>query len=310
MIDLAALESLRAVAHHASVNGAAQALGFTPSAVSQQVKRLERGVGVPLLERVGRGVVLTAAGQRLVRDTGELRERLERIEAELRLSAGEVAGTLQVATFSTATRGLVAPVLRRLRDEHPDLRVTLQEQEPWDTVDLVATGRVDVGLAHSWGDLPLTVPSHVRATDVARDVAEVLVPVGHPLAGREVVRPTDLRDVDWVATAAGTICRQWLSRMYVGTGTTPRIVHEAAEFDSHVAVVAAGLAVALVPRLGRAALPPEVVAVPVVDPVPERTVTALNRRSMDSAPAVRALLAALVGAAGDPLARGASASPA
>ena len=120
MIDLAALESLRAVAHHASVNGAAQALGFTPSAVSQQVKRLERGVGVPLLERVGRGVVLTAAGQRLVRDTGELRERLERIEAELRLAAGEVAGSLHVATFSTATRGLVAPVLRRLREERDE----------------------------------------------------------------------------------------------------------------------------------------------------------------------------------------------
>jgi DNA-binding transcriptional LysR family regulator len=294
MIDLAALESLRAVAHHASVNGAAQALGFTPSAVSQQVKRLERGVGVPLLERVGRGVVLTAAGQRLVRDTGELRERLERIEAELRLTAGEVAGSLQLATFSTATRGLVAPVLRRLRGDHPDLRVTLQEHEPWDTVDLVATGRVDLGLAHSWGDLPLTVPSHVRATDVARDVADVLVPVDHPLAGREVVRPTDLREVDWVATANGTICRQWLSRMYVGTGTSPRIVHEAAEYESHIAVVAAGLAVALVPRLGRAVLPPEVVALPVVDPVPERTVTALHRRSMDSAPAVQAFLDALL----------------
>jgi DNA-binding transcriptional LysR family regulator len=120
------------------------------------------------------------------------------------------------------------------------------------------------------------------------------------------VRPTDLREVDWVATASGTICRQWLSRMYVGTGTSPRIVHEASEFDSHVAVVAAGLAVALVPRLGRAALPSEVVAVPVVDPVPERTVTALHRRSMDSAPAVQALLAALLAAPVNDLPAGAA----
>lgn len=298
MIDLVSLDSLRAVAEHGAVHRAADALGYTPSAVSQQVKRLERQLGVALLERVGRGVVLTGAGRKLVDGAGRVGAELERLESELRSTADSVGGQLRLATFSTATRGLAAPVLQRVARAHPELSVTLHEHEPWDTVELVATGRVEVGLAHSWGDLPLHVPDHVVATDVARDVAEVVLHRDHPLAGRDHLTPRDLVPVTWVATPAGTICRQWLDRMYVGTGASPRIAHECAEFDSHLALVAADLGVALVPRLGRAALPPEVVAVPVRDPVPERTVTALHRRSMDSSPAVQVLLQTLLAVSG------------
>lgn len=294
MIDLLTLRSLTAVSTEGSVHAAAGALGYTPSAISQQVKRLERELGLALLERVGRGVVLTAAGRELVAGAQRVQAELERVESGVRRRSGQVTGRLRLATFSTATRGLVAPVLRDLRLTHPDLEVALHEYEPWDTVDLVATGRVDVGLAHSWGDLPLPVPAHLVATDVALDVAEVLVPGDHALAGTiGPLRPRDLLEVGWIATREGTICRQWLDRMYVGTGASPRIAHVCPEFDSHVAMVSAGLGVALVPRLGRALLPDGVVALPVTDPVPERVVTALHRRTMDEAPAVRALVDAL-----------------
>jgi len=295
MIDLLAVRSLVTIEAEGSVHAAAAALGYTPSAVSQQVKRLERQLDVVLLERVGRGVVLTGAGRELVAGADRVHAELEHLEASLRRRSAAVTGRLRLAAFSTATRGLVAPVLADLARRHPDLEVTVAEHEPWDTVDLVAGGRVDVGLAHSWGDLPLTVPDHVVATEVARDVAEVLVRDDHALAGAQHVTPHDLVDVAWVATPEGTICRQWLTRMYVGTGAVPRIAHTCLEFDSHVALVVAGLGVALVPRLGRSALPPRVVALPVHDPVPERTVTALHRRTMDGSPAVRAVLDGLSG---------------
>lgn len=292
MIELSALTALRAVATHGSVVAAADALGYTPSAVSQQVKRLERQTGVPLLERVGRGVMLTGHGRHLVDEGGRLLADLEQLESGLHRQAGAVSGRLRLTTFSTAMRGLIAPVVRDLLASHPDLRVTLTEREPWDTVDLVATGQADVGVVHSWGDVAISVPDHLETTQVARDVADVIVAPGHRLAGRERVTPGDLVDEDWVATPEGTICRQWLNRMYDGTGRLPRIAHTAMEFDSHLALVRAGLGIALVPRLGRQPLD-GVVAVRAHDPVPTRDVVAVHRRSMADSPAVSVMLAAL-----------------
>lgn len=293
MIDLAALAGLRAIATHGSVIAAATATGFTPSAVSQQVKRLEKQVGVPLLERVGRGVILTSHGQHLVESGERVLADLEALEADLQHRAGVVTGHLRMVAFSTAMRGMVAPVARRLLDTYPDLRLSLEEREPWETVDLVASGRCDVGLVHRWGGVTFAVPDHVVATRVADDLADLIVPRGHPLAGRRRVTPHDLLDVDWIATPENTICRQWLHRMYDGTGRPPRIAHVSFEFESHLALVAAGLGVALVPRLGRAPLGDDVVAVTVTDPTPTRLVDALHRRTLADSPAVGAVLAAL-----------------
>lgn len=293
MIDLDALVSLRAVATHGSVVAAADALGFTPSAVSQQIKRLERSAGVPVLERVGRGVILTRHGRHLVEHGTRLLADLEELEAGLHQQAETVAGDVRLAVFSTATRGLIAPMLPAVLAEHPDLRVALVESEPWDTIDLVARGEADLGLVHSWGDVALQIPDHLTATRVGLDLAEVIVPRTHPLAGREVLTPTDLLDEGWIATPEGTICRQWLNRMYVGTGGLPRIAQVAMEFDSHLALVRAGLGISLIPRLGRAALTDDLAAVPMKDPVPTRAVIALHRRSMADSPAIAALLEAL-----------------
>lgn len=296
MIDLAALTSLRAVATHGSVVGAADALGFTPSAISQQVKRLEKQVGVALLERVGRGVMLTGQGRRLVDEGSRLLADLEELESGVHRDAGRVAGRLRVAAFSTAMRGLVALVVRDLLDRHPGLALTLAEREPWDTIDLVASGQQDLGIVHRWGDVPLHVPEHLVAVTIAHDIADVIVPRGHRLAGRARVSPPDLLDESWVATPEGTICRQWLMRMHDGTGRTPRIAHVALEFDSHLALVGAGLGIALVPRLGRRPLPDDVVAIPAHRPSPTREIAVVHRKSMLDSPAVREVVRALTSA--------------
>ena len=293
MIDLIALDSLRAIEAHGSVVAAADALGFTPSAVSQQIKRLERQTGVPLLERVGRGVMLTGHGRHLVEEGTRLLADLEELQSGLHRQAGTVAGHVRLAAFATALRGLVAPALPPLLAACPDLRVTLAEREPWDAIGLVATGQADLGVVHSWGDVPLPIPDHVARTTLGHDLADVIARRGHPLAGRVVVTPRDLADEEWVATPEGSICRQWLNRMYDGTGALPRIAHVSMEFESHLALVRAGLGIALVPRLGRSPLGDDLVAIPVADPVPSREILALHRASMRHSPAIRALLEAL-----------------
>jgi DNA-binding transcriptional LysR family regulator len=295
MIDLAALSALRAVETHGSVVGAADALGFTPSAVSQQVKRLEKQAGVPLLERVGRGVMLTRHGRHLAEQGARLLADLEELQSGLHRQAGTVVGHVRLAAFSTAVRGLIAPALPPVLAAHPGLRVTITEREPWDAISLVATGQCDLAVAHNWGDVPLPVPDHLARTTLLRDLAEVILRRDHPLAGRPVLTPRDLAGEDWIATPEGSICRQWLYRMFDGTGRLPRIAHVSMEFDSHLALVRAGLGIALIPRLGRAPLGGDLAAVPVADPVPSREIIALHRASMSDSPAIGTLLAALAG---------------
>ena len=176
----------------------------------------------------------------------------------------------------------------------PTSSLTLSEREPWDTIDLVSSGQADVGVAHSWGDVPLAIPDHLVTTSLADDVADVIVHVSHPLAKRSRVTPHDLVDEGWIATPDGTICREWLSRMYQGTGRQPRIAHVSMEFQSHLALVRAGLGIALVPRLGREDLTDDLVALTAHDPVPIRDIVAVHRRSMADSPAVKVVVETLV----------------
>lgn len=293
MIDLAALSALQAVDTHGSVARASDALGYTPSAVSQQIKRLERQTGVALLERIGRGVMLTEQGRHLVDHGARVLSDLEQLESRLHRGAGTVAGHLRVAAFSTAMRGLIAPVVRDLAATYPQLTLSLTEYEPWDTIELVASGQCELGLVHRWGDMSLAIPDHLEATTLARDVADVIVHRDHPLAGAQRLTPHDLLEEDWIATGEATICRQWLTRMYQGTGRLPRVAHQSMEFDSHLALVRAGLGIALIPRLGRQPLGDDLVAIEACDPVPTRDVLVLHRRSMSDSPAVRAVIARL-----------------
>lgn len=303
MIDLEAVVALRAVATNGSVAAAADALGFTPSAVSQQIKRLERGTRIALLERVGRGVVLTDAGRHLVTSSATVLADLERIEADLHLSGGatdpdaaeprRVTGEVRVGAFSTAVRGILVDVLPRLRDEHPELRVPLRESEPWETVALVASGQRDLGIVHRWGGVALAMPDHLVETALFTDVADVVVRRDHPLAGRTELTPRDLADEAWIATFDSTICRQWLRRLFDGVSNAPRIVHESMEFENHLELVRAGLGVALVPRMGRPPLHADLVAIPTARPASIREISAVHRRSQEDSPALRAVLDAV-----------------
>lgn len=286
MIDPVALRSLVAVEAHGSVGAAASALDYTPSAVSQQIKRLEGQTGVQLLERQGRGVLLTEAGRTLCESARDLLAHMERLESRLHGVSGDAIGSVRLATFATAYRGIVVGAIARLRSSSPHVTLRPDEIDPWDAVDAVAAGTHDLAVVHNWEPLPLAIPEHLEVRHLGRDRADVLVHEGHPLATRRSVSVADVVDEAWASVAPGSICHQWLVKMHADVGRAPRISHVALEFATHVALVAQGEAIALVPRLGRGPLPEGVVALPLVDPVSERMVSLVWRRTMTDRPAL------------------------
>ncbi len=289
MIDLISLQSLIAVRDHGSVVAAARMLGFTPSAVSQQIKRLEHSGRQPMLERVGRGVVLTERGQLLADRGAELLGGLDALDTLVQSSYDVIAGTYRLATFATASRGLIAPLIARLNATTPALNVTVLEKDPREIVHLVARGLADAGLVHDWTAMHLDLPPEVETAQLLVDRADMIVHRDHPLAHYQRVSPLELAGERWAVTPAGTICHDWLLQMYALHGMRPDLRYHADDYATHVAMVAAGVAIALVPRMGRIDLPSTVIAIAVEDPVPERSVQLIWRRTASGSPA-RALV--------------------
>jgi DNA-binding transcriptional LysR family regulator len=253
--------------------------------VSQQIAKLERETRTVLLERRGRGVRLTEQAEQLAATAQELMAIVERAETDLEERRGRPAGRLTVAAFASAARGLLPAVLADLADRHPDLDTRLTEIDPHLSVDLVAKGAVDMAVAHDWDIAPLPAPPGVEQAVIGDDLCDLLVPAGHPFAGRSAVRREDLEGQRWICQPPGRVCHDWLVRTLREAGHEPDIVHQADENPTLVALVAAGLGVALIPRLGRGPLPEGVVEVP-LDPLPVRRLYALWRTGAARRPAI------------------------
>ncbi|MET9481993.1 LysR family transcriptional regulator [Streptomyces sp. NPDC006638] len=292
MLDLGRLRALHAVSVHGSVVAAASALGYTPSAVSQQITKLERETRTTLLERRGRGVVLTDEARHLAATAEQLFAIVERAETTLEERRGQPTGQLVVAAFASSARGLLPPVLAELALLHPTLDVRLREIDPHLSSDLVARGLIDLAVTHDWDIARLPTPDGVEQAVIGDDLCDLLVPDGHPLAARAVVRRADLRGLRWICQPPGTVCHDWLVRTLRAAGCEPELAHQAEENHTQIALIAAGLGVAMVPRLGRGPLPPGVRAL-ALDPVPSRRLYALWRAGAARRPAVTATVAAL-----------------
>jgi DNA-binding transcriptional LysR family regulator len=289
VLNLERLRVLHAIWATGSVGGAARTLHVTTSAVSQQVARLERDVGQRLVERQGRGIRLTEAGALLARHAGDLLTHVERVEAGLAAHRGAVAGTLTIAAFATAARGLLPGVLTDLRSRYPDLSVSLSEQEPHEAIPALRRGHLDVAIVQDWVDDVLTVPDGLSRRHLLDDPFDMALPVDHPLANRNSVAVTELAGHDWISWSTGQICHDWLIRTLSLHDAQPRIRHTASEHSTQLALVAAGLGVAVIPRLGREPTPPSVRFVS-IDPPPNRRIFALWRTSAAAHPAIAAAL--------------------
>ncbi len=287
MFDARRLQCLHAVHVHGSVLDAALELGLTSSAVSQQIGKLEREVGATLLQRAGRGVVLTDAARVLVEAAEEITEVTERATARLEDLRGDLSGTLRIASFPSAIGPVVAPVLAQLRAEAPDLHVQLHEMFPDRASDAVIGGHVDVAVIHLWGTSVPPTTHDLASTVVGDDVFDVLVPATHALAGESAISLRQLMDDVWVTDDLEGFCRKWLIRRMTEMGRRPRIDYRVDEIAGQLALVSAGLCDALLPRLAFGTLPDTIARLPLTGSAPFRRLHALYRQNAASRPAVR-----------------------
>ncbi|MGD9485405.1 LysR family transcriptional regulator [Streptomyces sp. TRM70308] len=290
MLDVRKLQVLRAVVTSGTVTAAAAHLGYTPSAVSQQVAALERQAGTPLLERVGRGVGPTAAGLLLSEHAALISSAVARAETALAdLRAGRT-GTLAVRYFATAGSTLVAPALARLRADHPGVRVDLELADPDDPFRDLLRGRAD---------LSVVVQPRGRADGrldlhhLLDDAYAAVLPPGHRLAHREVVDLHELADEQWVGSEPPGPCLEPVLDSCAAAGFSPDFVVRSEDYATAQGFVAAGLGVALIPWLGLRTPHPGIRVRPVRHPEPVRVISAATRSGRPVHPPLRALLSAL-----------------
>ncbi|WP_405071586.1 LysR family transcriptional regulator [Kribbella sp. NBC_01510] len=292
MIDLGRLRALHAVAQYGSVNRAAEVLGYTPSAVSQQLAKLERETRTTLVERQGRGIVLTDAARELAATASRILELVEDAELTLEEQRGQAIGTLSIAAFPTAARGLLPPALARLIDDNPGLDVRVVETDPFEAVAAVNRGEIHVAVVHDWHNAPIRLPEGLSRVKLGSDPADVLIPATHRLAGKEFVRAEDLVGERWICQPAGSICHEWLVRTMRRAGVEPNVAYSVAEYQTQLAMLARGIGIGLLPRLGRGPIPDGVVVVP-LQPAPSRRLYAVWRTTTARRPAIAVTLQTL-----------------
>lgn len=292
MLDLNRLKALHAVHVYGSVGAAAEALMVTPSAVSQQLAKLERETGATLIERNGRGVRLTDAAGLLADHAERILALVETAEADFEALRGAVVGKLHVSAFPTAARGLMPQALSALRERHPDLQINLSEREPERQIREVARGELDLAIVQDWLNRPMAIPDGLSRAMLIDDIADVILPAGHPLADRREVSLAELSGDKWISSSPGTVCHDWLIFTLRSAQLEPEITCMADEYPTQLALVAAGLGSAIVPRLGRDCVPEGVRVIPTL-PRQTRRIYALWRTDAARRPAIRAAVDAL-----------------
>lgn len=289
------LQALRAVNRYGTVTRAAEAVHLTPSAVSQQIRQLSDELGVPLLERRGRGVRLTDAAQTLITHADALHARWEQAQADLAARGDGRSGTLRICGFPTAVAALVAPAAGRLRSSCPNLSVRVSEVETKESFGLLLTGEVDIGVVLPTPDSAPIGDAGFQQEPLLDEPQDLLVSAGHELATRDSVTLSEAAREPWIVAAPGSCdAHELLLVACAAAGFTPSIAHHAAEWPAVSALVAQGLGVALIPRLAQ--IPPGASAVRIPiggSPVPSRRILTCVRRGSRDHPVIEAGLEAL-----------------
>jgi len=309
---------LHEFAARGSIARTADALGYTPSAVSQQLAVLEREAGTPLLDRTARSAGLTDAGRRLAVYAERILAMVEEAEADLSAHAAQPSGRVVVTAFPSAAVAF-APALARSLRAHPKLSLLLRQSSPAEGLQLVRTGEVEVAIIDDWtgrlsaifasppGQAGLDTTGRAEHGGsrvlsyyhLVRDPLVLVVARGHPAADPD--RPVDLRalrDEPWLAAPYGEPSRQAVDRLLAAVGVTPPVPSEFEGLGTVVNLVARGLGIAIMPRLAVGASERRVV----VREMPAgldlaRDVFAVARTASVVRPSVAVIVSALRGAA-------------
>ncbi|HEX4724653.1 MAG TPA: LysR family transcriptional regulator [Pseudonocardiaceae bacterium] len=301
MLDVRRLRVLRSVVTSGSISAAAANLGYTPSAVSQQLAVLEKEVRIRLLEKAGRGVRPTAAGRLLARHADEIMGRITAAENELADLRSGRAGRLRVHYFATAGAALVPPAVAAYSSRYPGVQLDLRLHEPAYSVDHTVEGKADIQLVvlrPAEAGRPIPSVSLVHLLD---DPYHAVLPRGHRLAGQEAVELIELSDDPWVDNEyAPGQCRQIMMDAFAAAGFVPNFVVESDDYATAQGFVAAGMGVTMLPGLGLGTVHPGVAVRPMSNPRPVRHIYAAVADAVADQPAVRGMVAALLAAARSP----------
>jgi DNA-binding transcriptional LysR family regulator len=292
MYDLRRLRMLRELDARGTLGAVAAALGYTSSAVSQQLAVLEKEAGVPLVEKAGRGVRLTDAGRLLAEHAGVLLTSVEAARADLASLSGEIRGTVRAGGLQSATRRLLIPALARTLADHPQLRVEISELELEQALPELRLGSLDLVISDEYDGHPRPRPAGLRFELLHEERLKLVLPAAHPAAadGGPVAVPA-LRDDVWAASASGTghhslvvgVCRS------LG-GYEPDLRHRSNDADVQLELVRAAGAVALMPGLTLPPDDPSLAVRDVAEAVVSRRLMVLTRDTL-TAPALTTFLA-------------------
>jgi DNA-binding transcriptional LysR family regulator len=287
---------LREVAAQRSFSAAAQKLGYTQSAVSQQIAALEREAGSTLIERNPRGIRLTDAGEALVRHADKILARLAEAEAELEAIAGLRGGRLRLASFPTAGATLVPRAIAEFTGRHPAVELSLAEAEPDESLPRLKAGELDLILID---DSPLTEDDDVEFVHLLDDPLYLALASDHPLASRRRLRFQDLAAEPWVQGTQVCSCHRQLRNACANAGFEPHVAYESDDFQVVQGLVAAGVGVALIPGLALVSERPDVVIRSIGAKPPVRKIMAAMPAGGYRSPAVAEMLEILKEIAAD-----------
>lgn len=306
MLNVHRLTVLHAVVTEGSVTRAASELSYTPSAVSQHISALERETGVRLLERFGRSVRPTPAGAMLARYAGEILDRVADAEAELTAMSDGRTGRLRLASFASASTGLVPPAVARFRADHPEVDMQLMLAELPEALGALKTDRADIAVvildlaASDAEPQPIPPQSWLEWHPLLVDPYFVALPAGHPLTERDQVDLAALADERLVSGDRNRTCPcgEAFDEICRGVGFRPRFAIEVDDYPTVQSLVAAGIGAAAVPLLGLAPAVQDGVTIRrLVNPRLARRIYAVSRRGRLADPLVISMLASLRAAA-------------
>ena len=296
MLSVPRLRVLREVAYRGSLSAAAEALSYTQSAVSQQIAALEAEAGMALLDRHPRGVTLTAAGQTLVGHAESVLAGLQAAEDALEAIAGLRGGRLRIGSFPTAGATLMPQAIASFRAAHAGVELSLAEAEPEHLLPLLGAGELDLAVLF---DFPGEEPpgGELALTQLLEDPFRLALPAGHRLAGAARVRLRELAGEPWVQTSRESACARHVVRCCHAAGFEPEVAFESDDYQTVQGLVAAGVGVALIPRLALSLLRADVVVRDLSPAVPRRRVSAALPAAARLVPAAPAMLGVLAGVA-------------
>ncbi len=290
MLNTGRLQVLSEVVRQGSFSGAADALSYTQSAISQAIARLEAEVGAILVVRDRRGVKPTAAGATLVEHAEAIFAQIKAAEADLAAVLGVRAGRLRVASFPSAGSTLMPLAVANFRRGHPDVALTLAEGEPEEIAPRLRAGEFDLALLFEFPGVRERPGAGLRTVALLEDPMHVALPADHRLAAKPRLRLADLREEDWVQTSESSPCARHVVRLCLGAGFDPHVTFESDDYETVQGLVASGVGVALVPRLALSHVHPGIVVRELSPRSPARTVVAATMSKPGVAPAARRMI--------------------